>query len=44
VFRHKLESAHTQLAVQTLLSKVKDFSRYQAVTYTGLVVISRKRC
>ena len=27
-----------------ILSKVKDFSRSQAVTYTGKVVISRAQC
>jgi len=35
---------HTWLVISTVLSKLKDFSRLQAVTYTVEVVISRKRC
>jgi len=34
----------TWLVIWTLLWNVKDFSRSQAVTYAGKVVISRKRC
>ena len=45
VFTHQLESAHgLWFKRQNIKSKVKEFSRSQAVTYTSKVVLSRKLC
>jgi len=40
---HKI-GKRMSLVIYILLSKVKDFSRSQAVTYIGKVLMSRKRC